>query len=77
MNDDDVTPVTRNRSIPPEVKLAIDLLTSAAIIYYVTHPDCLDQLKGATLRHWSRVMHHLSVWTARQDIRSLPETDEH
>ena len=77
MTDDDVTPVTRNRKrAPDELKLMIDLVASAAMIYYVTHPDCLDNL-GEKARHaWRRIIHHVSVWAARQDIRSLPETDE-
>lgn len=76
MTDDDVTPVTRNRKRPPEeVKLVIDLVASAAMIYYVTHPDCLEGLHDKARRGWSKVVHHVSVWAARQDIRSLPETD--
>lgn len=77
MNDPDVTRVTRNRrTVPPEIKLVVDIIVSAAMIYYVTHPDCIETGRTAARRHWSKVVHRVSVWTARQDIRSLPETDE-
>lgn len=77
MTDDDVTPVTRNkRRTPDELKLVIDLFATAGAIYYVTHPDCLSQLREKTHEVASRVAHRVSVWAARQDIRSLPETDE-
>lgn len=76
MNEQDVTRVTRNRrSVPPEVKLLVDIIASIAMIYYVTHPDCIDGVRPAIRKHWSRVVHRVSVWTATQDIRSLPETD--
>lgn len=77
MTDEDVTPVTRNkRRAPEEVKLLFDLAASAAMIYYVTHPDCLDNLGDKTRAIWGKFVHRVSVWTARQDIRSLPETEE-
>lgn len=77
MNDDDVTHVTRNRKrVPPELKVVIDLAASVAMIYYVTHPDCLDSLGDTARSYWSKLRHHVSVWSARQDIRTLPETDE-
>lgn len=77
MTDPDVTPVTRNKGrLPDEVKVIIDLAASAAMIYYVTHPECLDNLGEKMGRVWGKVVHRVSVWAARQDIRSLPETDE-
>lgn len=77
MNDQDVTPVTRNkRTLPPEVKLAVDLIASVAMIYYVTHPDCLEKGRDAARIYLARIRHRVSVWSATQDIRSLPEVDE-
>jgi hypothetical protein len=77
MTRDDVTHVTRNRrEVPPELKLLIDLVASAAVIYYATHPACLDDIGTTARRQWGKVRHRVSVWTTRQDIRSLPETDE-
>lgn len=76
MTDDDVTRVTRNDKRPTEeIKLAIDLIASAAMIYYVTHPDCLDDIGAAVKVRWARFMHAVSVWNTRQAIRSLPETE--
>lgn len=77
MNDDDVTRVTRNdKNDHPELKLLADLVVGMAMLYYATHPDCLDNLGDVARRHWSKFVHQVSVWTARQDIRTLPETDE-
>lgn len=77
MNDEDVTRVTRNaKSSHDELKLIVDLVASAAMIYYVTHPNALDNLRDVARAQWSRFVHRVSVWTARQDIRSLPETDK-
>lgn len=77
MSADDVTHVTRNkRRVPPELKLILDLVTSAALLYYATHPDCLDGLGDKLRPYRDRFVHHVSVWAARQDIRSLPETDD-
>jgi hypothetical protein len=77
MTDEDVTPVTRNvRRVPEEAKLLTDLLVSAAMIYYVTHPECIDTLKDHAKEWWGKLVHQVSVWAAQQDIRSLPETDE-
>lgn len=77
MTDEGVTHVTRNqRALPPEVKLVIDLLASAGMLYYVTHPDMFDDL-GATVRvYWGKLTHRVSIWSARQEIRTLPETDK-
>lgn len=75
MNDEDVTHVTRNHSVPPEIKLIIDLTASAAMIYYATHPDCLDDLRPKMQGYWDRFVHRVSIWVTRQDIRSLPEID--
>lgn len=77
MTDPDVTPVTRNgRHVPDELKLAFDLLATAAMIYYVTHPDAPDRLRDTVATAWSKFVHKVSIWAARQDIRTLPETDE-
>jgi hypothetical protein len=77
MTDEDVTHVTRNsKGLPPELKVVIDLVTGIAMIYYVTHPDCLDNLGDTARRYWDKFVHHVSVWAARQDIRTLPETGD-
>lgn len=77
MSDEDVTHVTRNRrTVPPELKLVIDLVASVAVMYYATHPDCLDGAREVVARRWQRIVHRVSVWAATQDIRSLPETED-
>lgn len=77
MNEDDVTHVTRNSGKGhEELKLFIDLLASAAMLYYVTHPEMFDGLGDKARHQWGRFVHQVSIWTARQDIRSLPETDK-
>lgn len=76
MNDEDVTHVTRNEKGHPELKLLIDLVTSAALLYYATHPDCLDGVGDNLRKQWGKVVHRLSVWATYASIRSLPETDE-
>lgn len=77
MTDEDVTDVTRNKKrLWPEVKVAIDLIASAAMIYYATHPDCLDGLGDKVKQYWEKLRHQMSVWATRQSIRTLPETEE-
>ena len=77
MNNEDVTHDTRNHQTAyAEIKLVVDLLASAALIYYATHPDCLSDVGEHTRRLWGKVVHHVSVWVTRQNIRNLPETDE-
>jgi hypothetical protein len=73
----DVTPVTRNKQgWREEIKLLLDLLSMAATVYYLSHPDCLDDMREKVSEWRGKVVHKVSVWTARQDIRSLPETDD-
>lgn len=89
MNDEDVTPVTRNeetppkaltpgrrRTLAPELKLVVDTAVGIAMIYYITHPDCLEKGREVVKQYWTRVVHRVSIWTAQQDIRSLPQVDD-
>lgn len=75
MTEQDVTDVTRNAK-HVEIKLALDLAAWVATLYFITHPDAFDILPSIAKKLWWRTVHNLSVWTARQDIRSLPETEE-
>ena len=76
MNEEDVTHVTRNhRHVPEEVKLLIDLAASAAMFYYVTHPECIDEITTYVKRKWTQFVHAVSVWNTQQEIRNLPETE--
>jgi hypothetical protein len=75
MTEQDVTGVTRNDKYA-EVKVVLDLLIWVGAIYFVTHPDAFDRLGDAARNRWRGLVHYLSVWTARQDIRSLPETED-
>lgn len=79
MTNPDVTDVTRNSEpIDPhaEIKLLFDLVTWVGMLYVMTHPDAFERAGELARHYWKRAVHHLSVWTATQDIRSLPETEE-
>lgn len=79
MTPEDVTDVTGNkqrRSVPPELKLLIDFAASAALLYYATHPDCLDGISDRLRAYRDRAAHKMSVWATWWSIRSLPETDQ-
>lgn len=80
MSDEDVTHVTRNGKDHAELKLAIDLLTSAALLYYATHPDCLDGIGDVIRDKWqtfrAKVSYLNAVMRTKQGIDTLPETDE-
>lgn len=75
MNPEDVTLVTRNDRYP-EWRLLLDALGWVGIVYLWTHPDAFDTMCETAGRYWTRFVHTVSVWAARQDIRSLPETEE-
>jgi hypothetical protein len=75
MNEENVTDVTRNDGLA-ELKVIVDLLVWLLGIYMITHPDTFDKLGDIARQQWRRFIHTLSIWTARQDIRSLPETEE-
>lgn len=75
MTDEDkqeVTLVTRNDS---GWKLLLDLGMTAAAFYYISHPDCIENLKERASLQWQRLIHKVSVWQTAQAIESLPETD--
>lgn len=79
MSEQDVTDVTRNAEpVDPhaEIKLVLDLVTWVVMLYVMTHPDTFERATDIAREYWRKVVHHISVWTARQDIRSLPETEE-
>lgn len=75
MTPEDVTPVTRNDKYA-ELKLVVDLLMWAGSMYLLFHPDTFDRFSDAVQRRWKQMVHKVSIWAARQDIRSLPETEE-
>jgi hypothetical protein len=75
MIDQEVTDVTRNDKYV-EVKLLLDVALWAASLYLLTHPDGFDRIGNFARGSWRSMIHTLSVWTARQDIRSLPEIQE-
>lgn len=72
---DHVTPVTRNDNYA-EVKVVFDLAVWVVMLYFLTHPDAFDEIPDTVRNYWHKFVHATSVWTARQDIRSLPETEE-
>lgn len=79
MTDPDVTRVTRNSKVSDpyaELKLIGDFFVWVGLLYVITHPDAFEKLGDTARRYWRKFVHLLSVWTARQDIRSLPETEE-
>lgn len=57
----------------------VDLLTSLValgLVYYIANPSAFDPVIGRIKTIADRAIHRVSVWQARQAIRSLPETDE-
>lgn len=79
MNEQDVTDVTRNNvdvDKYAELKVVFDLITWVGMLYVMTHPDAFEQIGEKGKAYWSQFVHRVSIWTARQDIRSLPETEE-
>jgi hypothetical protein len=57
----------------------IDLATTVvglAILAYTLDPDPFDRVLDVFRAKVHSLFHRLSVWEARQAIRSLPETDE-
>lgn len=67
------------RMVKSDREIVVDIATSLiglAITYYVLNPSAVDDLKQWVNRQVDRLAHKLSVWSTRQSIRSLPETDE-
>ena len=75
MSEQEVTPVTRNNQYA-ELRVAVDVVCWIGMVYFFTHPDAFDRIPDIGRGLWRKLVHKLSVWTARQDIRSLPETEE-
>ena len=75
MTEENVTLVTRNEKYP-ELKVALDLVVWVGFLYFLTHPDAFDRAKDKARHYRVQFVHLVSVWTFRQDIRSLPETEE-
>jgi len=75
-----------NEPTPPTLRLVksreqviaelISTLGMAAMTYYLLHPDCVDDVKAWARKQWNRVAYRVAVWSTRQAIWSLPETDE-
>jgi hypothetical protein len=75
MTEPDVTQVTRNDRYA-ELKVVMDILGMVGFLYYLSHPDVFERIGDKTRDIRKHIIHRMSVWTARQDIRSLPETDD-
>ncbi len=75
MNDPNVTHVTRNDNYA-ELKVLFDLVAWVVMLYLMIHPEAFDRIPEIARGWWRKFVHAISVWTARQDIRSLPETEE-
>jgi len=57
----------------------LDLATTLiglAVLYYTINPDPFDRFVDKCRAFVHGWIHRVSVWEARQAIRSLPETDE-
>lgn len=49
-------------------------VASLVVLYYSVNPSALEAHKEAIANVRDRVLHRISIWQARQEIASLPET---
>lgn len=45
------------------------------LTYYILDPEAFERHKAIVRGAWQKLQHQISVWQARRDIQSLPETD--
>lgn len=60
-------------------KVALDAaigVVSLGMMYLALHPDKAAKVQTFVDECKAKVTHMLSVWATRNDIRTLPETDE-
>lgn len=59
-------------------ELIVDLIATGVavlVLYVAMNPHALDAARLVARRRWQGFLYRVSVWNARQAIRSLPETD--
>lgn len=52
------------------------LAVSLLLTYYVLDPEAFQRHKAFISATWQKAQHRVSIWQARRDIESLPETDD-